>query len=374
MKLPIGKISGAIALLACVAAAQPQATTPLMCYSFEADTGMWMGFGSNAKVSLTHDAAHVREGKGALQFDYTINKGEINALLLPTPNSALAKAKSLRFWVQADHAAPLAVALQEQEGGRYIALFSVPKETWQQVDLSTSDFVLSENPGDPKDPDGKLDLDQVQAVAIVDVGQLFAQAEDPNMAKLFPVKKGPHTLYVDDFTVSEETLPASVSATDSEVKLDSFVHPQPMWIGTGDARLSRSVGKPLDGNGMQADYHQAPSIPTAFVRLVPRGKLADMEKLSFDAASARPAKLIVQVEEQDGGKYNTEVDVDGGSAVKHVSVSLANLKADQNTKDSNDRLDKDLIKQIVILDASGLIDHSDQDNTLWLGNLRATKN
>ncbi|HLV80294.1 MAG TPA: hypothetical protein VKT32_08420 [Chthonomonadaceae bacterium] len=359
MRLTLGRIGGAVALLACVAAARPQATAPLMHYAFEADTNPWMGFGSNATVSLTHDPAHVREGKGALQFDYAVNKGEINALLLPTSGGALAQAKSLRFWVQADHAAQLGVALQEQEGGRYVALFSVPKDTWQQVELSTSDLVLSENPGDPKDPDGKLDLDQVQGIGIIDLGQLFAQADDPNMAKLFPVKKGMHTLYVDDFTVSADAAPASVSTSESEVKLDTFAHPQPMWIGTGEMRLSRSVGKPLDGSGIQADYHQAPALPTAFVRMVPRGKLAEMAKLEFDVASVKPAKLIVQVEEQDGGKYNTEVDVDGGSAVKHVSVSLADLKAAQDSKDSNDRLDKDQIKQIVFLDASGLIEHSD---------------
>lgn len=366
-------IGGALALILSTAAyAQTAAPpTPLIRHTFEEGMGGWAAMGGKAKVSLTHEAAHVKEGQSALQFDYSLGKGEFDLLVLPTPNGILAKAKSLRFWVRTDHVAPLGVTLREHEGGNYVALFTVPKDTWQQVELAPSDFVLGEEKDDPKDPDGKLDLDTVESIGIVDIGTFFAQIEDTNFAKLFDVPLGAHTLYLDDFAVSETAAPGAVSTTSGEVTLDTFVHPQSMWLEVGGMKLSRATGKPLEGSGLQASYHQSPGTIAGLIRRVPRGKLAGMEKLSFDVASAKPAKLLVQVEEQDGGKYNTVVEVSGDSALKHVSVLFADLKAAIDSNDSNDRLDRELIKQVLIVDISGLVDMADQDNTLWLGNLRA---
>ena len=81
---------------------------------FETDPGPLIGICATAKVSLAHDAAHVREGKGALRFDYAANKGEINVLILPTPDGVLTKMKSLHFWLRSDYSIVFAVSLQEK--------------------------------------------------------------------------------------------------------------------------------------------------------------------------------------------------------------------------------------------------------------------
>ena len=107
----------ALALAAGMTPAQqtPPAPAPLIHHTFETDPAEWTGFGMTAMVSLTHDAAHVKQGQGALQFDYAATKGELNALVLPTPNSVLTKMKSLHFWIRADYPTVLAVSLQEKD-------------------------------------------------------------------------------------------------------------------------------------------------------------------------------------------------------------------------------------------------------------------
>ncbi len=63
----------ALTLAASVARAQTPpapAPAPLMRHAFEDSDGGWTGMGTNAKVFITHDAAKVKEGSGALQFDY----------------------------------------------------------------------------------------------------------------------------------------------------------------------------------------------------------------------------------------------------------------------------------------------------------------
>src|SRR5205807_6899271 len=120
-------------------------------HTFDSDVEGWMGFGQTAKVEITKEAANVKEGAGALQFSYSIEKGQVNALVHPVPEGALAKIKSVKFWIKTDHATPIIVMLQEKEGGHYATSFTSPKDQWQRAELALSDFYLAEGKDDPKD-------------------------------------------------------------------------------------------------------------------------------------------------------------------------------------------------------------------------------
>ena len=133
------------------------AQEPLIQHSFKEDAAGWISIGQTAKIAIYHDPALRAPTTGALRFNYGINKGEFNALLLPTKADSLKTAKSLKFSVRADLATVLAVAIQEEEGGRYVALVHAPKDAWQPVELSIGDFALAMDKDDPKDPNGKLE-------------------------------------------------------------------------------------------------------------------------------------------------------------------------------------------------------------------------
>src|SRR5438094_9506009 len=115
-------------VLACLPAAGQNPPAALINHTFEENDGGWttIGSGATGKVSITHDAANVHQGKSAAKLDYTLQKGDLTAMILPVGDGALARAKSLRFWVKADSTAMLGVFLQEQDGGRYAAMFSAP--------------------------------------------------------------------------------------------------------------------------------------------------------------------------------------------------------------------------------------------------------
>lgn len=348
----------------------PPAPTPLMHHTFETDPAEWTGIGATAKVSLTHDADHVKAGKGALQFDYAANKGEINVLILPITDGALTKMKSLHFWIRADYPTVLAVSLQEKDAGRYTAIFSAPGKTWQEVQLEPADFVLGEDKDDPKDPDGKLDLDQVNSIAIADYGQIFAQSDDANLQALFHVQKGPHTLCLDEFTASPMSISPAAPADGKERMLDTPSRPQIAWLGAGDVKLASATGKPLVGPSLRADYHQSPGKIVGLVRHITRGRLTGMDQIAFTAAAAKPAKLFVQLEQVGGGKYRTIIDVPGGSEPKEFSLPFSGFEMTDDSGDRNGRFTPDQVNQIVILDVSGITDGADTANTLWINKLR----
>ncbi len=343
---------------------------PLVQNSFEDGTEGWTTITGKGTVTVTHDPANVKSGKGALEIDYNLKQGDLTAAALAIPSDKMAKMKSIRFWVKADYDAPIAVAMQEKGGGRYQAMFSAPANTWQEVELGPSDFILAEGKDDPKDPDGKLDLDQVEGVAVMDVSQVFSQ--NPEVAKLFGIKNGPHKLYLDDFVVDAGGAAAGTSRSASAVVLDTFAHPQLGWMTVGGIQARHAIGRPLDGRGVQASMHEAPGAIAGMVHQIPKGSLAGMGQLSFDIASQKPTKLMVQVEEGEGGKYNTLVELKGGSQPQHFDLDLKELIQADDSHDPDNKLDLDHVNQIALVDIGGLVGGPEQDNRIWLANLRAT--
>jgi len=366
-------IGALLALAAGVTLAQqtPPAPAPLIHQTFETDPGAWTGIGNTATVSLTQDAEQVKSGKGALKFAYAANKGELNALILPTADGALTKMKSLHFWIRADYATIFAVSLQEKDAGRYTAIFSTPGKTWQEVQLEPNDFVLGEEKDDPKDSDGKLDLDQVNSIGIADYGQIFAQSDDANLQALFHIQKGPHTLALDEFTVSTESLAPTNAAEGKERILDTPARPQIAWLGVGEVKMSRATGKPLTGPGLRADYHQGPNKIIGLIKHFTRGRLKGMDQIIFTAAATKPTKLVVQCEQVGGGKYRTIVDVPGSSEAKEYALPFTGFEMTDDSGDRNGNFTPADVNQIVLIDASGLVDAADTDNTLWINKLRS---
>lgn len=348
------------------------AQAPLLSHSYEESDGGWMGIGGSGVVSVTHEAANVKNGKGALQFAYALTKGEFCLIVLPTPDKVLSKAKSLRFWVKADHATPLSLVVQEKNGGRYNAIFSVPKNGWQQVEVSTADFVLDRSKDAPKDPDGKLDMDLVENMGLADMAQMFVQG-DGALAKAVGVSEGPRKLFMDDFAVTAASLPPACTLKGGEGSFDTFARPQLGWITVGDIVATRMTGKPLEGAGLQVKYHVGPGQVAGFARSVPADALTGAAKIKFSAASAKATKIVVQFDESSGGKYTTIIDLPGNSTRADYSLSVADFKPSDDSHDDNNRLDLDQVTQILFLDASGMLNQADLDNTIWINNIKAAK-
>ena len=345
----------------------PEVKPPLVRQNFEDGLGDWSSFGETAKVSLSTQPENVKEGQAALRFDYAVKAGQFNALFAPMPPRVLEKVRLFRFWIKADHASSLAFVLQEQGGGRYLSIFHAPKDIWQQVEILPSDFVLTEEKDGTKDPNNKLDLDLVEGVALGDLSQMFIQ--NTESAKLLGITAGPRTFYLDDVSVSDAVLPA-VEAPEGLVNLDAFTAPQLSWVATGDVRLSRVKDQVLEGPALQADYRQAPGKIAGFSKAPGRGKLAGMEQLQFAAASTKPALLLLQLEEKSGGKYNKMINLGGEKKLNEVKLSFKDFKPGADSKDNNDRLDLDQVKQLLILDMSGFLGLGENDVTLWVGPLR----
>lgn len=346
---------------------------PLVKQDFKDGDGGWKTFGPTASVSVSHETPVVAPGDGALKFGYTVKKGDINALVFPVQVGTLTRAKSLKFRVHTDAQTVMAVMLQEQDGGRYIAICMAPKNSWQPVELSTDDFWLSDGPNDPKDPDGKLDMDKVNAIVVTDLAQMFEQSDDEALKSIFGIQPGDHSLYLDDFSVSSNEVQTVVSSKGSDIVLETFSHPQLAWFPLGGGDLVRATDGPSAGTWLKDSYRQSPGKFALISHAIPAGTLSGARSLSVDVASQQPARLIVQIEQTDGGKYQFPIDLEGGPMPKHSVLSFDSFTPSGDSRIPSGKPDMAKVKTIMILDASGILSQADHDNVLWVAGLVAHK-
>jgi hypothetical protein len=369
--LPLAGALGLSLMLNGRAGAQPpQLPEPLYAEGFERGPGTWQAVGAGAKVSVEVAPENVKEGQNSLDFNYAVEPGRINLIVNPISPPALATLQSIRFWVKVNHNASLAFTVQEQNGGRFNAVFSVAKDEWQRVEIAPADLVLQVGKDDPKDANGKLDTDKIQGLALVDFTQFFAQiaanTNDPLM-KMLGVETGPRTLYLDDLVLSSK--PFETAAPDDSL-LDNFDSPQANWFGIGNMTLKAVQDPKQENNALHVDYNQAAGHLSVFAKLLAPGILVDKTDVSFNVASKRHITMVVQLEEKSGGKYNTVVDVRGDGAPSLKTLPFANFKAADDSKDDDNKLDLDSVKQILFIDASGLLGAETGQNTLWLNQIR----
>jgi len=136
MKLTAVWILGAIALgVALHLPAAHADTPPLLEIAFEKDAGDWDVYSPTGtvtgKISITHEAAHIKEGKGALQFDYTIKKGDLGVLGLRVPPDAITKMNAFTFPSIAKKLSPNAFSVSVRVGSGALAnIASTSCDTW----------------------------------------------------------------------------------------------------------------------------------------------------------------------------------------------------------------------------------------------------
>src|SRR5206468_11701111 len=120
----------------------------------------WMAMGQGG---------HVRLADGSLEFTYEVKPKQFAMAVMPAPPET-AKLTRLRFRIKADHDTAVAMLLSERKpgGGNYLATFWCAADVWQPIELAPSDFAAADGPNDPVDSNGKLDLDQVEGIGLVD--------------------------------------------------------------------------------------------------------------------------------------------------------------------------------------------------------------
>ncbi|MGC4047176.1 MAG: hypothetical protein QM758_25545 [Armatimonas sp.] len=301
---------------------------------------------------------------GQLQFDYKVAPEDLSVILLPLAGG-FGDAKTLKLEVKADGNRTVAVALEEKQGGRWTALVALPKDGWQKIELSESDFALSMGENDPKDPNNKLDLPKVQNLALFDMDGFFIKDKSPAAQLFFPdAIAGPRVLNVRNVAFSE-------AAPAAPAGLDGLARPQASWLPIGGLRIRKVETSPLEGVALEAKYRSGAMRVGGLMRPLVPGALVGKKALMLNVASEKSISLIVQLEDDRGAKWNVPIEVPGEKKKKSVRLALTDWQASQDSKDQDAKMDLARIKQISLIDPSGLASQTLSENTVWLSGLTA---
>ncbi len=323
--------------------------------------------GSGAKIAAIHNPANLKVGPGSLSLTYAIGVGQMAGATLPITEGAVAKLGSIHFWIKTAYNMPVGVSLQEKGGGQYVGMFSVPKDKWQEVELGVQDFVPSDIAGTPPDPNGKLDLDHVESMTIIDVSQFLAQV--PTFAGLLGLQNGDRSLFLSDVQLTTKPVADTNSATDTEYLFDNFVRPEPAWTVL-NATATVLEAAPLFTRALRLDYNLTSEQAAAAAKKIKLGVLTGKKTLNLRLASAHPCQLLVQIEERNGGKYNTILPLPGGPEPIDRTIDISAMTPDEQTKDPNGKLDLDQIQQLTLVDLTA-VTQAPGANVLWIGKVTA---
>jgi len=344
--------------------------------SFEEGDEGWIPFGGDAQVELTREPSQVKNGKAALAVRYKFNPGQYGSAVFPVESGQLARLSRIRFWIKTDHSTPIIVILSEKAGGYYSTWFWCNKDQWQQVELRPSDFALDEGPTDPKDPDGRLDLDQVQGIGISDLGQAF-QTLAANSAYPLVVDpvSGRHSLYVDDFDLAMSGARASEGAISKSI--GDFDRGLLTWVTLGGAELKISLASnPLREPALEATYEQKHGHYVAFGHTLANLNLHGVKKLVFRIATKDEAKFMVYLEKKQPGatfgpRYSYLMAIPGGNRAVEEEIALSEFRPDPSgPADPNGKLTVGDLKSLSLVDITGANSQASRENTLWLSAIK----
>jgi hypothetical protein len=345
--------------------------------TFDTSVEGWFAYGRGARVRMTTDPQHRRQGAGALELEYTAAPGQSGSAVVVLADGALAGMRGLRFWIKTDEDTAAAVVLSEKKpnGGVYTAWFWSPKRQWQDIELIPGDFALNEGPADAKDGDGRLDLASVQGVGFIDIGQFFGSISGDRTFPLFLQRTtGTHYIHVDDFEVVRDQ--ATPAARTSRIGDPSrgFIS----WVTLGGATLSLSApGKPFGKAGYEVKYEQTSAKYVAIIHGLSHLDLGHATALSFDVASLKPATDTVYLEERNPGhdvgpRYISTLDIAGGSIPSHVTLALSDFNPDATgPTDLDGRLSPANLKSMALIDVTGGRLIAPERNTLWISSIEA---
>jgi len=323
--------------------------------------------GAGAKLTATYDAAHLKNGPGSLDYSYKVASGEMSLAAVQVTPGKLAKMGSLHMWLNCDHATSIVVSLSEHNGGRYSAICHVPKNEWQEINLSTSDFLLATEADAPKDPDGKLDVDQIESIALIDIEGFLSQ--NSMLTEIVGISTGSRHLYVSDIQALEATVDAQASNGDAGYQVDNLNRPQMSWLGVGVDGMSVSKDTPFKGTWLKLDYHVGAGHVNGVVKSVHPEWMAGKKRLVFNAGANKGTQLFVQIEQTDGAKFRSTADVPGQAHYNQFDLAFSEFVVSEDSPVKDAKLDISKVKQITFMDISGMTGSGDGDNTLYISPL-----
>jgi len=330
------------------------------CFDFEGTElpAGWFNIAHEGSLRITNEPADVREGRGALEFTYTPREGKL-ALLGVTPVKAEGRARSLSFSIKTEEPSALLYGVNEADRSSYQAYLYSPGGQWHDVRVDLDELMLSE---DSTDEDTRLDVDEVDTIIVADLCNLPGE-----VGRSLGIKQGVQRMWLDNVALTQDMAPhrsCSRAEGNGAIIVDDFDHDEIVSLPIGGPQLTLVPGPEADGDSraLEVRYRLGGHRWAGFVRALGYLELSGTSELRIMLKADHRARLTVVLEERDGSKYSSDVELRPEDGWHEVGLPIEQFVPDPNTKDENAQLDLGQLRVVIMVvdtfnasvDANGL--------------------
>jgi len=120
---------------------------------------------------------------------------------------------------------------------------------------------------------------------------------------------------------------------------------------------------PLGERSLEVDFSVEPGKVAGALRPLPETTLAGVGTLRTRFSSSDPISLVLMFEDAAGGKFTQTIELPGANLLRTVDIALEKLTKAEDSK--TDRIDGRRIRQVLLLDLSGMSGGPKRFRTVW---------
>lgn len=313
-------------------------------FNFEDETNAqgWAPLVEGTTLSITQEPTNVRQGQGALQFDYEPVE---DFYLFQRDGLQVAGARSLSFSVKASEKTPFLYGLAEADGSAYDAWAQLPANQWVDIEANLADLQL--RPGSD-DENGQLDTDQITTIVFFDLSNM--PGED---GRALGWKKGPQQLWIDNVIISDRQVPSAFNTErlpdgNQRMVVANFESGVPRGLGVGGAILDLVPGD--GGQALKITYRVGPERWSGIVLGVQPLDLQGLERVKVRLKSTGKAAVNLVLEERgDKSHYERMVELEGGGGWQSCEAPLAEFTLSETSEDDNQQVDPAELRVLIVV-------------------------
>lgn len=366
-------VVAAIAMVTLMAASMVSGQE-LPAWDFEKPEHGWMTLDKQAELRVVNEPGHVYKGAGSLQFSFSprqATEGDMPGVLL-VPLQGIAGAEGLHLALQSSTSGPLLLLLREQDESTYVYMVYVQTGDWHVLNLPLSDFILEES---AEDENGKLDLEQVTGLGVVDPALWLIAAAAGGEFPFFMTQPSRRDIWLDEVRMlpqaPQRMRMATLEGTPARM-IEDCDSDSAYWfvLGGRNLELSTSTDQALAEASLRLDYELPEKTLLAVAHVIRPGLLQGIKRIAFGVRAGAACKLAVTLKEGDKSGYTTVVEVPEGHWQQYT-LPLDQFRLNDEDVDPDTGLQPEKVTSVMFTDVTALADQKETANSLWLDEVMA---
>jgi hypothetical protein len=313
-------------------------------FDFEGDelAPNWAAFGQDAEAAIGKGFGEARAGQGALVLTYMPGDGNVPGVtvapLEPAPGS-----QALEMAIKTTELSSIRFSVAEADGSEYENYLACPSGEWVDVAVAFDEMMLSDG---SEDENGALDPEQIAGLTIMDLCNLPGE-----VGRALGMKQGMQHMWLDNVMLSDaQVAPRSSHQPDGTIVVDDFEGGPVLALPIGGAAMQFVAGP--DGAGTDAlemTYRLGGHRWAGLVRGVSHLDLTGADTFVTNLRAEQRARLVAVLEERDGSKYETNIELDPEAGWTEVALPIEQFILDPTTDDENRLADLGQLRVIILV-------------------------